>query len=77
MKNYLAQWNLMRTIRLILGLLILGEGAKTGQWILAFFGLLFTSMAIFNLGCCAGRNCSANLPKDSSKEEEVIFEEVK
>lgn len=77
MKNYLSQWNLMRTIRLVLGLLITGEGVKSGQWILAVFGLLFTSMAVFNIGCCAGGNCSANITGKSSKEEDVVFDEVK
>ncbi len=77
--NILYNWNLMRIIRLGLGIFIIVEGIRTKMWILIGLGMLFSIMPLLNIGCCATGNCSVSpkKKKDSSGIEDVTYEEVK
>ncbi len=77
MKKLMTDWNLMRIIRLILGVLIFAEGMRYGQWALMIFGGLFTGMSLLNLGCASGRNCRVYMYENSAEDSEVTYEEVK
>ncbi|HUH73173.1 MAG TPA: hypothetical protein VLZ75_02085 [Chitinophagales bacterium] len=76
MKDYLRNWNIMRFIRLALGIAIIIQGVQASEWMFIVLGAMFSLMPIFNLGCSSG-NCS--IPKDKSIaiDDDVIFEEVK
>lgn len=80
MVNYFRNWNFMRAIRLILGLVILAQGIDASDYLIGALGGLFAAFAIFNVGCSANVGCSTfPNPKISSKKltNEVEFEEVK
>ena len=75
MKNYLRNWNILRFVRLALGIAVIIQGVQASEWMFVVLGALFSLMPIFNLGCSGG-NCSVPNRKNLTQEE-VIFEEVK
>ncbi len=80
MKTILAQWNAMRIIRLVLGIVIIVQGIYTNDYAIALLGGLFTLMPLLNIGCCGTNACNTNTQRKintDSKKEEIIFEEVK
>jgi hypothetical protein len=76
MMNYLRNWNILRVVRLALGIAIIIQGVQASEWMFVVLGTMFSLMPIFNLGCSGG-NCSVPNRKNIVQEEEVIFEEVK
>ncbi|MEC5146998.1 hypothetical protein UNH65_25855 [Chitinophaga sp. 180180018-2] len=38
MKKYLRNWNLMRALRLVMGIIIAVQGFQSGQWMVAGLG---------------------------------------
>lgn len=56
-KIYLSQWNIMRILRLIMGIVILVQGIKSEQWIIVGLGVLFAALPLFNMGCGANGTC--------------------
>lgn len=81
MTKYLIGWNFMRAIRLILGLVVIGQGIHAGDYLIAGLGAVFAATAIFNIGCCANAGvCNTYVnPRTGAKNqpEEVQYEEVK
>lgn len=81
MRNYWMGWNFMRAIRLILGVVVVGQGIHAGDYLIAGLGALFAGTALFNIGCCATTGaCSTYTRIDyrkTDKPEEVTYEEVK
>lgn len=75
MKAIVSQWHLMRIIRLMIGLLIIVQAVADRNWMVGALGFLFTSMAIFNVGCCGSNGCSPT-KKSISNPNEFIYEEV-
>lgn len=52
-KIYLSQWNVMRVLRLVMGILIIIQGVKAGMWLIAGLGVLFTILPLMNIGGCS------------------------
>jgi len=78
MKNYLSNWNLMRVIRLALGIIIIMQGVDAQQWMLVGLGGLFTLMPLLNVGCCGITACNTNYSRRKSNNlTEITCEEVK
>lgn len=80
MANYLRNWNFMRGIRLILGLVILAQGIDASDYLISALGGLFAAFAIFNIGCSANAGCATfPNPMNANKNlsNEVEYEEVK
>jgi hypothetical protein len=69
------QWNFMRAARLVMGIAILVQAYLSHDWMLAFAGILFTAMPLFNIGCCASGGCSLPLNKNN-QQKETTYEEV-
>lgn len=62
MKKHLQNWNWMRLLRIVAGLLILGEGISNRDWIWILLGTIFALLPILNVGCgCTGKKCKAPL----------------
>lgn len=59
MKNYLANWNIIRFVRLVMGIIITLNGALTHEWMILALGGVFTLTAILNINTCATGNCTA------------------
>jgi hypothetical protein len=59
MKNkILANWNFIRIIRLIVGIIIIIEAVTSKNYILAIPGVFFAGMAVLNSSCCNNGNCN-------------------
>ncbi|WP_143756230.1 hypothetical protein [Chryseobacterium sp. VAUSW3] len=75
-QNITKNWNIFRILRLALGLFLMTEAIRTGVWFMTIFAAAI--MALLNIGCCAGGNCSVPDRKSSGSDtDEVQFEEVK
>ncbi len=69
-------WNLIRFLRLGIGLAIVVQAIIASDMMIALAGLLFSGMAVFNAGCCGTSGCSTPVRKaDASKD--ISYEEVK
>ncbi|MFV0141092.1 hypothetical protein [Empedobacter falsenii] len=78
MKNYLSNWNFMRIIRLVLGIVIIVQGIQAQQWMLVVLGGLFTLMPLFNIGCCSTTGCDTTYrARKTIEKEDITYEEVK
>lgn len=77
MKNYLKNWNIMRVLRLALGIFIIVQGIMAKEWLLAGLGGLFLLMPLLNIGCCGVSGCSTLVPKSNKKIEDISYEEVR
>ncbi len=77
MNKLLKNWNLMRIIRLALGVIIMIQGVQTKEWIFVVLGGLFSIMPLLNIGCCSTGTCNTPQRKNSGKVEDIHFEEVK
>jgi len=69
-------WNWRRAVRLIVGLAIFVQGLYAADWLFVIAGVLFSSLALFNMGCCAGSGCGYTNNTSSKKMEETTYEEV-
>lgn len=74
MKTLLQNWNLMRFVRLVFGVLSIVQGFMVHDIALKIAGVLLSITAIVNVGCC-GSSCAINIRKPV-KQKEVRFEEV-
>ena len=77
MKTILQGWNFMRIVRLVLGIIIIVQGAMAREAITVILGLLFAGMAVANIGCCGANGCAVS-PRSSikNKTKEISYEEV-
>ena len=76
MKNYLRNWNLIRFVRLALGIAVIIQGVQANEWMFVGLGVMFSLMPIFNLGCSSG-NCNVPNRRYTKSDDDVIYEEVK
>lgn len=71
-------WTGLRFIRLVLGIIIIVQGAvgKNAPFVIA--GILFTTMALFNAGCCAGGQCASgnSNTNKTANTNKIEYEEV-
>lgn len=51
MKTWLLNWNLVRVLRLLLGLAVVGQGLDAGSWPIGLIGGLLALLALINVGC--------------------------
>ena len=77
MKNYLEGWNVMRLLRLILGIIIIVQGIQGNDWSFILLGSLFSLMPIFNVGCCGASGCNTSYVNTNKNIKEVTYEEVR
>jgi len=77
MKGYVRNWNLMRVLRLTLGIFIIVQGIMQKEWLLLGFGSLFSLMPLMNIGCCGVSGCNTPVRKSNKKIEDISYEEVR
>lgn len=78
-QTILSNWNFIRLLRLIFGIATIVQAIMAKEVVFGIAGLLFTGMAIFNIGCCGLGGC--NSPNISSKNsntntKDIAYEEV-
>ena len=75
-QGILANWNFMRLLRLGLGIAIIVQAIIVKDWTMGILGALFTSMPLFNVGCCATGGCATPVKKDIDNTKDITYEEV-
>ena len=77
MKEYLKTWDLMRVLRLALGIFIIVQGVQAKEWLFVALGGLFSLMPLLNIGCCGVSGCNTPVSKSDKKAEDITYEEIK
>jgi hypothetical protein len=76
MKRYFNNWNLIRILRIGLGIFIIVQGVRSADQVLILLGGIFSLMPLLNIGCC-----TTAIGKGSSKEstdiQDISYEEVR
>ena len=72
----LKNWNIIRFLRLGIGLAIIVQAIVAKDILFGFAGLLFTSMALFNAACCGVGACTTPSSSKKSTSKEISYEEV-
>jgi len=75
-QQILSNWNVMRFVRLGLGIAIIVQAVIAGDWMMGILGVLFTAMPVFNIGCCAAESCNTAVKKNVSTSKEISYEEL-
>jgi hypothetical protein len=75
-QRILSNWTLMRFLRLGMGLAILVQAILAKEIGLAFAGILFTALPVFNIGCCGTAGCAVPPQKETNKTKDITYEEV-
>ncbi|HFK5521433.1 TPA: hypothetical protein ACG0AP_003869 [Elizabethkingia anophelis] len=57
MIKYLSNWNIIRVLRLLLGLFVIVQGIMDKQWMLIGLGALFALIPLMNMGCSSTAGC--------------------
>lgn len=68
-------WTIIRGLRLVVGLVLMWEGIRTGNFSLAVLGFAFALMPLLNVGCGSATGCAAQAKKPEG--QEISFEEIK
>lgn len=76
-QNIIKNWNLVRLLRLVMGIFLVVEAIKSGMWFLVAVGAVFVAMPLLNIGCCATGNCSVRTHNSKNTNDEVEYEEIK
>ena len=67
MKPIFTGWNIMRALRLVMGIVAIGQAIAAKEWILGLAGGFLLYMALANIGCCGVNGCAVPPPKVSRK----------
>lgn len=70
-------WNIIRFLRLGIGIAIVVQAIMASDVMIALAGLLFTGMAVFNAGCCGTSGCNTTPVRKSNSSEDISYEEIK
>lgn len=77
MKTLVNDWNIMRVIRLALGVLVIIQSISEKNYMLTVAGGLFAFLALINVGCCGTNGCAVNPRVNKSDlKKEAVYEEV-
>ena len=68
-------WTFIRLLRLVMGIVIVVQAVIAKDILFGIAGLLFTGLAVFNLGCCGTGGCYTPINK-SNTTKEISYEEV-
>jgi hypothetical protein len=72
-----SNWNFMRFVRLVLGIAIIVQAVIARDWMMGILGTLFTSMPVFNIGCCGVGGCTTPAVKiNTESTKDITYEEV-
>jgi hypothetical protein len=72
----LNNWNIIRFLRLGIGVAIIVQAIIAADILFGLAGLLFTGMTVFNASCCGTGACATTPPGKKSGSKEVSYEEV-
>jgi hypothetical protein len=71
-------WNIMRWVRLILGLVIAVQALQQRDSLSGLIAAVLLFQAVTNTGCCGAQGCSVPVKRSvNNKVEDTVFEEIK
>lgn len=78
MNTLLQNWNFMRGLRLLLGVIVLIQSIVTKDILMGGMSAFLIATAVFNFGCCGSGGCGVSPDKSKNKNtiEDVDYEEV-
>lgn len=76
MKQITGNWNVLRFIRLALGITVMIQAVMTKDPLMELAGAFLTGMAVFNLGCCGKGGCTTFPKSNTVNHKDIEFEEV-
>ena len=76
MKQVFTHWNLIRLMRLGLGIAVIVQAVIVHEIIMVLAGVLLSGMALFNIGCCGAGTCNKPISKNTPGTKEIEYEEV-
>ena len=75
----LRNWNLMRVLRLSIGVWAIIAAFQTKEAVLGVMGGVLLVMGVMNIGCCRVSSCGTPMTTKKSisqKTEEITYEEI-
>jgi hypothetical protein len=60
-----SNWTFFRVLRLVIGVIMIIQAVITRETLFGIAGLMITSMAVFNVGCCGTGSCRVPLKKNT------------
>ncbi len=58
--SYFKRFSFIRWLRLTIGIAIIAESLRTGEWIVSLIGVVLLFMVFMNTGCDPSKNTCAN-----------------
>lgn len=59
MKRFIQSRDLVRVLRMVLGISFIGYGIDATDYMLIVLGALFAIQALLNISCCGPRGCAS------------------
>lgn len=75
MQKLLSGWNLMRLLRLGVGIYAIVGAIQQREWLFGLAGVFLAGMAILNVGCC-GVACAAPPRRSAAADAPTTYEEI-
>ncbi len=75
-QTILTNWTFSRGFRLIIGIGIIVQAILSRDVAFSLVGLLFTGMAVFNLGCCGSGGCAVKTKNVTPSKKDPTYDEV-
>lgn len=72
----LNNWNIVRILRLGIGIAIIVQAIVAADILFGLAGLLFTGMALFNAACCGVSGCATTPTTKKAASKDISYEEV-
>ncbi len=69
MKTILYGWNIMRGLRLVMGVIAIVQAIAEKEWILGLAGGFLLFMALANVGCCGRNGCAIQSPIPDKRQD--------
>lgn len=76
LRGIFRNWNFMRALRLVLGVAIILQAIVLKDWSVVVLGIVFTSLPVFNIGCCGTGACYVPPKKSSVETKDITYEEL-
>jgi Na+/alanine symporter len=68
-----SNWNFFRVVRLLAAIAIIVQAYLSKDIVLGIAGVMFGSMAIFNVGCCGVNGCATPIHKNTNTSKEISY----
>lgn len=73
-----APWDVMRGLRLVIGVLGIAEGIRQSAVPLGLVGALLSVQALLNMGCCSTGACAPRRPmrRETLDAREPVYQDI-